>query len=70
MEVLVSSSIFYMHKRSYDCRPMKVILVQAENEFSAGTTRSPYMQQIIDLYRANGIVIRSYARYRIILKFF
>ncbi|KAJ7288517.1 glycoside hydrolase family 35 protein [Mycena rebaudengoi] len=28
-----------------------------ENEFSIGATRSPYMQAIIDLYRANGIVI-------------
>ncbi|KAI0765993.1 glycoside hydrolase family 35 protein [Irpex lacteus] len=34
-----------------------IILVQAENEFSEGTTRSPYMQAIIDLYRANGIVV-------------
>ncbi|KAJ6619548.1 glycoside hydrolase family 35 protein [Mycena sp. CBHHK59/15] len=34
-----------------------IILVQAENEFSAGATRSPYMQAIIDLYRANGVVI-------------
>lgn len=37
-----------------------VILVQAENEFSVGATRSPYMQQIIDLYRENGIVIREW----------
>ncbi|THV02543.1 glycoside hydrolase family 35 protein [Dendrothele bispora CBS 962.96] len=34
-----------------------IILVQAENEFSAGTTRSPYMQMVIDTYRANGITI-------------
>ncbi|THV02456.1 glycoside hydrolase family 35 protein [Dendrothele bispora CBS 962.96] len=34
-----------------------IILVQAENEFSAGPTRSPYMQMIIDTYRANGIVV-------------
>ncbi|KAI0339557.1 glycoside hydrolase family 35 protein [Trametopsis cervina] len=34
-----------------------IILVQAENEFSAGTDRSPYMQAIINLYRANGIDI-------------
>ncbi|KAJ7043887.1 glycoside hydrolase family 35 protein [Mycena alexandri] len=34
-----------------------IILVQAENEFSAGTTQSPYMQAVIDTYRANGIVI-------------
>lgn len=36
-----------------------VILIQAENEFSAGNGRSDYMQAIIDLYRANGIVIRE-----------
>jgi len=40
-------------------RHSTVILVQAENEFSAGTTRSPYMQMVIDTYRANGIVIRE-----------
>ncbi|KAJ6557263.1 glycoside hydrolase family 35 protein [Mycena vulgaris] len=34
-----------------------IILVQAENEFSAGTTRSPYMQLVIDTYRANGVII-------------
>ncbi|ETW78704.1 glycoside hydrolase family 35 protein [Heterobasidion irregulare TC 32-1] len=34
-----------------------IILVQAENEFSAGTGRSDYMQDIIDTYRANSIVI-------------
>ncbi|KAI0074511.1 glycoside hydrolase family 35 protein [Panus rudis PR-1116 ss-1] len=34
-----------------------IILVQAENEFSVGSNRSPYMQQIIDLYRANGVVV-------------
>ncbi|KAJ7164663.1 glycoside hydrolase family 35 protein [Mycena crocata] len=34
-----------------------IILVQAENEFSAGQTRSPYMQAVIDTYRANGVVI-------------
>lgn len=36
-----------------------VILVQAENEFSASANNSPYMQAIIDLYRENGIVIRK-----------
>lgn len=35
-----------------------VILVQAENEFSAGTGRSDYMQNIIDTFRANGVTIR------------
>lgn len=39
---------------------LAVIMVQAENEFSAGTGRSDYMQNIIDLYRANGIVVREY----------
>lgn len=39
-----------------------VILLQAENEFSAGTNRSPYMQDVIDLYRANGIVIRTFSQ--------
>ncbi|KAH8833226.1 glycoside hydrolase family 35 protein [Flagelloscypha sp. PMI_526] len=34
-----------------------IIMVQAENEFSEGSTKSPYMQQIIDLYRANGVVV-------------
>ncbi|KAJ7354055.1 glycoside hydrolase superfamily [Mycena albidolilacea] len=34
-----------------------IILVQAENEFSAGTTQSSYMQTVIDTYRANGIVV-------------
>ncbi|CAK5268305.1 unnamed protein product [Mycena citricolor] len=34
-----------------------VILIQSENEYSAGSTHSPYMQDIINLYRANGIVI-------------
>ncbi|THG96966.1 hypothetical protein EW026_g4966 [Hermanssonia centrifuga] len=34
-----------------------IILVQSENEFSAGTGRSDYMQDIINLYRANGIMI-------------
>ncbi|KAJ7714180.1 glycoside hydrolase family 35 protein [Mycena metata] len=34
-----------------------IILVQAENEFSAGATQSPYMQAVINTYRANGIVI-------------
>ncbi|KAK7048172.1 beta-galactosidase [Favolaschia claudopus] len=34
-----------------------IILVQAENEFSAGTTQSPYMQAVIDTYRANGVVV-------------
>lgn len=42
---------------AYPCST--VILVQAENEFSAGTDKSPYMQAIIDLYRANGIDIRK-----------
>ncbi|KAF7297824.1 Beta-galactosidase [Mycena kentingensis (nom. inval.)] len=41
-----------------------IILVQAENEFSQGTTQSPYMQAIIDTYRANGIVIRRSVRMR------
>jgi hypothetical protein len=36
-----------------------VIMIQAENEFTEGSTKSPYMQQIIDLYRANGVVIRK-----------
>ncbi|KAI0690966.1 glycoside hydrolase family 35 protein [Cytidiella melzeri] len=34
-----------------------IILVQAENEFSAGTDKSPYMQAIVDLYRANEVDI-------------
>ncbi|KAF4610613.1 hypothetical protein D9613_007145 [Agrocybe pediades] len=34
-----------------------IILVQAENEYSASTNNNIYMQAIIDLYRANGIVI-------------
>ncbi|TRM69220.1 glycoside hydrolase family 35 protein [Schizophyllum amplum] len=34
-----------------------IILVQAENEFDEGETRSPYMQAVIDLYRDNGIVV-------------
>ncbi|TFK39704.1 glycoside hydrolase family 35 protein [Crucibulum laeve] len=34
-----------------------IILVQAENEFSASASNSPYMQAIIDLYRANGVVV-------------
>ncbi|KAJ7729673.1 glycoside hydrolase family 35 protein [Mycena maculata] len=34
-----------------------IILIQAENEFSEGTTQSPYMQAVIDTYRNNGIVI-------------
>ncbi|KAI0788892.1 glycoside hydrolase family 35 protein [Abortiporus biennis] len=34
-----------------------IILVQAENEFSAGSTHSDYMQHVIDTYRSNGIVI-------------
>ncbi|KAF8892186.1 glycosyl hydrolases family 35-domain-containing protein [Infundibulicybe gibba] len=34
-----------------------IILVQAENEFSASANNNPYMQAIIDLYRQNGIVI-------------
>lgn len=37
---------------------LKVILVQAENEFSVAATHNSYMQAIIDTYRANGIVIR------------
>lgn len=36
-----------------------VILVQAENEFSASAANNIYMQAIIDLYRANGIVVRT-----------
>ena len=38
---------------------LAVILVQAENEFDEGPTRSPYMQAVIDTYRANGIVVRA-----------
>ncbi|GLB41894.1 putative beta-galactosidase, domain 3 [Lyophyllum shimeji] len=34
-----------------------IILVQAENEFSASAAHNVYMQAIIDLYRANGIVV-------------
>ncbi|KAJ6509031.1 glycoside hydrolase family 35 protein [Mycena sanguinolenta] len=34
-----------------------IILVQAENEFSAGTLQNPYMQAVIDTYRANGVVV-------------
>ncbi|KAF8078179.1 glycoside hydrolase family 35 protein [Lyophyllum atratum] len=34
-----------------------IILVQAENEFSASASNNIYMQAIIDLYRANGIVV-------------
>ncbi|TCD69623.1 hypothetical protein EIP91_006848 [Steccherinum ochraceum] len=34
-----------------------IILVQAENEFSAGSGRSDYMQDIIDLHRANGVTV-------------
>ncbi|KAJ4474972.1 glycoside hydrolase family 35 protein [Lentinula aciculospora] len=34
-----------------------VILVQAENEFSASSVNSPYMQAVIDTHRANGVVI-------------
>ncbi|VDB90655.1 unnamed protein product [Peniophora sp. CBMAI 1063] len=34
-----------------------IILVQAENEFSAGTGRSDYMQAVIDTFRANGVVV-------------
>ncbi len=41
-----------------------VILVQAENEFSASASNNIYMQAIIDLYRANGIVVREYSRVR------
>ncbi|KAH8834879.1 glycoside hydrolase family 35 protein [Flagelloscypha sp. PMI_526] len=36
-----------------------IIMIQAENEFTEGSTKSPYMQQIIDLYRANGVVIHK-----------
>jgi len=36
-----------------------VILVQAENEFSASANHDVYMQDIIDLYRSNGIVVRE-----------
>ena len=38
-----------------------VILVQAENEFSASPSNSVYMQDIIDTYRDNGIEIRQYS---------
>ncbi|KAJ7505516.1 glycoside hydrolase family 35 protein [Mycena galericulata] len=34
-----------------------IVLIQAENEFSEGATQSPYMQAVIDTYRANGVVI-------------
>ncbi|KAH8093824.1 glycoside hydrolase family 35 protein [Cristinia sonorae] len=34
-----------------------IIMVQAENEFSAGGSRSGYMQDIIDLYHELGIVV-------------
>ncbi|KDR78586.1 hypothetical protein GALMADRAFT_244026 [Galerina marginata CBS 339.88] len=34
-----------------------IILVQAENEFSASTSHNIYMQAILDLYKANGIVV-------------
>ncbi|KAF8578602.1 glycoside hydrolase family 35 protein [Ramaria rubella] len=34
-----------------------IILVQAENEFSEGADHSPYMQAIINTFRANGIVV-------------
>ncbi|KAJ7264004.1 glycoside hydrolase family 35 protein [Mycena haematopus] len=34
-----------------------IILVQAENEFTAGTLQSPYMEAILTLYRANGVVV-------------
>lgn len=36
-----------------------VILIQAENEYSASANNSPYMQAVIDTYRAEGIVIRK-----------
>ncbi|KAJ3760155.1 glycoside hydrolase family 35 protein [Lentinula raphanica] len=36
-----------------------IILVQAENEFSASAVNSPYMQAVIDTHRANGVVIRE-----------
>lgn len=36
-----------------------VILVQAENEFSASANNSPYMQDVIDTYRSNGVVVRA-----------
>ncbi|CAK5269747.1 unnamed protein product [Mycena citricolor] len=36
---------------------MSDILSTFQNEYSAGATHAPYMQAIIDLYRANGIVI-------------
>ncbi|KAF8645087.1 hypothetical protein AX16_008145 [Volvariella volvacea WC 439] len=34
-----------------------IILVQAENEYSASASNNIYMQDIIDLYRDNGIVV-------------
>ncbi|KAG6811873.1 hypothetical protein H0H92_005449 [Tricholoma furcatifolium] len=34
-----------------------IILVQAENEYSASASNDVYMQEIIDLYHANGIVV-------------
>ena len=58
MEVRVRHIVIFARDNS-SWHPLKVILVQAENEFSAGTNRSPYMQDIIDLYRNNGIVIRK-----------
>lgn len=48
---------------SFACMPYvhrtKVILVQAENEFSEGTDHSPYMQNVIDTFRENGVVVRE-----------
>lgn len=34
-----------------------IILVQAENEYSASPSNSIYMQDVIDTYRANGVVV-------------
>ena len=43
-----------------ETHPPVVIMVQAENEFSAGNGHSDYMQDIINLYRANDITVRKY----------
>jgi hypothetical protein len=48
-----------------ESRLRAVILVQAENEFSESSTRNPYMQAIIDLYRSEGIVIRKFLSFPI-----
>lgn len=40
-------------------------IVQAENEFSAGTGKSDYMQDVINTFRENGIVVRAYSEPRL-----